>query len=142
MFSATLHQARNLTDFVFGEDASYLGVAVDATPDVLHCIIGEVYIGGCFRHNALCSKETHTVVSRRMAERLGVRVVVLQDASICLPFVADCTCTSNILAGSLDRNSLIIHRHGTPDTLFAVRFKIFHPRRDTFLDNMCSFSGR
>lgn len=127
-----------ITEFVFGEDDRYAGVVLnDSTPDGLHCLISDVYLRGCFLHNAMCSKETHAVVSRRMATRLGIRVVVLHDASICLPFVADCTRYTQILGGALDRSSLVVERHGTPDTLFAVRFEIFFPDTGTFLDNRC-----
>jgi hypothetical protein len=127
-----------ITEFVFGKDDGYVGVILqDSTPDGLHCLISDVYLRGCFLHNAMCSKETHAVVSRRMASRLGIRVVVLQDASICLPFVADCTRYTQILGGALDRSLLAIERHGSADTLFVVRFEIFFPGAGTFLDNRC-----
>lgn len=127
-----------MTEFVFGDDDGYVGVVLqDLAPDGLHCLISDVYLRGCFFHNAMCSKDTHAVVSRRMASRLGVRVIVLQDASICLPFVADCTRYTQILGGALDRSSLVVERHGTPDTLFVVRFEIFFPETGTFLVNRC-----
>lgn len=133
-----------LTEFVFGGDDSYVRLLVGdgVTEDALHSDICDVYMKGCFHHNGLCSKETHTVVSRRMEKRLGVRPVVLQDASICLPFVAEsCTRFAKVLCGALGRSSLVIERHGTPDTLFVVRFEVCRPRSDVFLDNMCARPG-